>query len=113
MERSTIYIKCPRCGKNGLLTEMQGKYLCALCMFDYTTLKDDPDKLDAVLIENMKLKGFGPVYAIALYQRVTLTPAAEANIYLQKLAEKNSMDTFQGHGIFANFFDWWFKMTRR
>jgi hypothetical protein len=82
-------------------------------MFDYTTLKNDPEKLDAVLIENMKLKGFGPICAIALYQRVTLTPAGEATVYLQKLAEKNNMDTFQSHGIFSKFLDWWLKITKR
>ena len=96
MEKSTIYIKCPKCGKNGLMIEMQGQYFCALCMFNYTELKDHPDKLNDVLIETMKMEGFGPLYALALYQRVALKSPIEANQYVHQLADKNNLDVYHG-----------------
>ncbi len=93
--KSTIYLKCPECGKNGLLIERQGKYFCANCMYDYTQLNDDRGKLDEVLLENLQVKGFGPLFAIALYERVTLTPPLEARDYVFKLAEDNNIEIMQ------------------
>ncbi len=90
--KSTIYIKCPECRGNGLLIERQGKYFCANCMYDYTQLDDDRGKLDEVLLENLQIKGFGPLFAIALYERVTLTPPREARDYIFKLAEDNNIE---------------------
>ena len=101
MQHSTIYIACPQCGKLGLLIERQGGYFCANCMFDYLQLKNDPARLDSVLLETARQKGFGPVFASALYERVSLTPPADAMAYIKKLAEKNNIDLFQKQGIFA------------
>ena len=105
MGNSTIYIKCPQCRENAILLEMQGQYFCASCMFNYTELKDDPDKLDDILIENIKIGGFGPVFAITLYQRVTLTSPAKSAQYIKELAEKNNIDLYQGHKLSGKIFD--------
>lgn len=113
VQHSTIYIKCPKCGENGLLIEMQGKYLCASCMFDYTTLKDDPAKLESVLIETMRQMGFGPVFASALYQRITLTTGIQANEHIQELARKNNIDLYQGHHTFIKIVTWLIKLFKR
>ncbi|OPX61310.1 MAG: hypothetical protein A4E25_00004 [Methanobacterium sp. PtaB.Bin024] len=94
--KSTIYLKCPQCRKKGLLIERQGKYFCANCMYDYTPLKDDPGRLDEILIENLQEEGFGPLFATALYERVTLTPPKEANEYIMKLAEENNIQIMPG-----------------
>jgi SOS-response transcriptional repressor LexA len=83
------------------MIEMQGQYFCAACMFNYTELKDKPDKLNDVLIETMKMEGFGPLFASALYQRVALKSPTEANQYIQQLAQKNNIDVYQGHGFMA------------
>lgn len=92
MEKSTIYLKCPQCRENGLLIERQGRYFCANCMYDYTQLIDDKDKLDEVLIENLREGGFGFIFATALYERVTLTTSGEATEYITRLAEANDID---------------------
>lgn len=113
MEKSTIYIKCPKCGENGLLTEMQGQYFCANCMFNYMELKENPDKLDDVLIENIKMKGFGPIFASALYQRITLTQPMKANEYIRQLAAKNNIDLFEHNSIFAKISLWIAKLIIR
>jgi NMD protein affecting ribosome stability and mRNA decay len=113
MQQSTIYIKCPQCGENGLLTHLQGKYLCANCMYDYTRLKDDPGKLDSVLLETIKQKGFGPVFASTLYQRVMLKPSPESASYVQQLAEKNGIDIYQGHRTFVKIIDWLIKLFKK
>lgn len=101
MEKSTIYIKCPKCGENGLMIEMQGQYFCAVCMFNYTELKDHPDKLNNVLIETIKAGGFGPLFAVALYQWVALKSPTEANQYIQQLAEKNNINIYQRNSFTA------------
>jgi hypothetical protein len=90
--KSTIYIKCPECRKNGLLIERQGQYFCANCMYDYTPLKDDQGKLDEILIENLQEGGFSFVFAIALYERVTLASPHEATEYVTRLSEDNNID---------------------
>jgi hypothetical protein len=110
---STIYISCPQCGKLGLLVERQGRYFCAGCMFDYTALKDDRGRLDDVLIETMKQKGFGPIFASALHQRVTLATPIDANNYIQQLAQKNNIDLYQGHGLFVKIIDWLLRLFKR
>ena len=92
MDKSTIYLKCPQCRENGLLIERQGKYFCANCMYDYTPLKEDTNKLDEVLLENLKEGGFGPLFASALYERVKLVPPREATEYVHRLAEENGID---------------------
>lgn len=90
--KSTIYIKCPQCRETGLLIERQGKYFCANCMYDYTQLNDNRGKLDEILIENLQQEGFSPVFATALYERVTLTSPQEANEYITRLAEENNIE---------------------
>jgi hypothetical protein len=110
MEKSTIYIKCPQCQENGLLIERQGQYFCANCMFNYTELKDDLGKLDDILVENMQDEGFGPLFASALHQRVTLTSPAKSNEYIQQLAEKNGIDLFKKQGISGKIMDGLFKL---
>ena len=102
--KSTIYLKCPQCRENGLLIERQGRYFCANCMYDYTQLKDDLSKLDEILIENLKEKGFGPVFATALYERVTLASPKEANEYVMKLARDNNIDIMPGKGAIVKSF---------
>lgn len=113
MQQSTIYIKCPHCGEKGLLTHMQDKHLCANCMFDYTKLKDDPGRLDAVLLETIREKGFGPVFALTLYQRVMLKTSPEAATYIENLAKKNGIDIYQGRRIMVKIFDWLFRIFKR
>lgn len=90
--QSQLFPKCPQCRKNGLLVERQGKYFCANCMYDYTQLKDDPDKLDEVLLENIQEAAFGPVVAITLYEWVTLKPHQEAIDHVTQLAEAHNID---------------------
>ena len=90
--KSQLYIKCPQCRKDGLLVERQGRYFCANCMYDYTQLKDDPAKLDEVLLENLQETAFGPVIAITLYEWVTLKTHQEAIDHVKKLAEDNNID---------------------
>lgn len=90
--RSQIYLKCPQCREHGLLVERQGRYFCANCMYDYTPLKDDPAKLDEVLLENIQEAAFGPVVAITLYEWVTLKTHPEAVDHVKRLAEANDID---------------------
>jgi hypothetical protein len=95
------------------MLEMQGQYFCAICMFNYTELKDKPDKLNDVLIENMKTEGFGPLFASALYQRVALKSPMEANQYIRQLAEKYNIDVSQGHSFFAKIMDGLFRLFKK
>ena len=90
--------------------ERQGKYFCADCMFNYLELKDDPGRLDDVLIENMKEEGFGPLFASALYQRVTLKSPQESHEYIEQLAERNGIDLYPSHGISAKIVDGFLKL---
>lgn len=94
--KSTIYVKCPQCRESGLLVDRQGRYFCANCMYDYTDLKEDKDKLEEILIENLKEKGFGPLFAMALYERVTLSTSETANDYIMKLAKENNIQIIPG-----------------
>jgi hypothetical protein len=110
MDKSTIYIKCPQCQENGLLIERQGQYFCANCMFNYTKLDGDRERLDNILIETMKEEGFGPIFASALHQRVTLTSPKESNEYIQELAERNGIDLFKSQGISGKIMDGLFKL---
>lgn len=113
MTKSTIYIKCPQCGENGLLIERQGQYFCADCMFNYTELMDDPDRLDDILVENLKNEGFGPLFASALHQRVMLKSPQESNEYIQHLAERNGIDLFPGQGMSTKLVDGFLKRFLR
>ncbi len=113
MEHSSIYIKCPKCRENGLLIERQGQYFCAVCMFNYLELKDDPERLDDVLIDNMKEEGFGPLFASALYQRVTLKSPKESNEYIEQLAERNGIDLFPSHEVSTKIVDGFLKLFLR
>lgn len=90
--KSTIYLKCPQCREHGLLIERQGRYFCANCMYDYTQLKDDPGKLDDILIDNLGEGGFGFGFTTALYERVTLVSPQEATEYITKLASDNNIE---------------------
>jgi len=113
VNRSTIYIMCPHCGKNGLLLEEQGRYFCAVCMYDYLQLKDDPGRLESVLLETIRQQGFGLLFASALYQKVTLTPSVKANEYIRQLAAKNGIDLFRGHRISSGVIGWLLKLFNR
>ncbi|WP_431061747.1 hypothetical protein [Methanobacterium sp.] len=68
-------------------------------MFNYTELKDDLEGLDDVLVENIRGGGLGVLFAIALYERVTLTSHQESNEYVMQLAEKKGIDVDQDYGI--------------
>jgi hypothetical protein len=87
------------------MIEMQGQYFCAAFMFNYTELKYKPDKLNDVLIETMKMEGFGPLYALALYQRVALKSPTEANQYVQQLADKNNIDVYRRKSFMTKIMD--------
>lgn len=113
MMRSTIYIACPKCGQMALMQEMQGRYLCAVCMFDYTALKNDPGKLESVLLETLKQKNFGPTFASALYQRVMLVPSQQSAEHILELAKKNNIDIFQGHGFMVKAVERLIRLFRR
>jgi hypothetical protein len=82
-------------------------------MFDYTTLKDDPGKLESVLIETMKHKGFGPLFASALYPRVTLTTGTRANEHIRELAGKHNIDLYQERRAFKKIIEWSRKLFKR
>ena len=94
MNKTSIYLKCPECGDTTLLIEAQGRYFCAQCMYDYTLLKDDPGKLDTVLLETMKGGGFGVLFASALYQKVALAPPQKALAYISDLAQANGLEIY-------------------
>lgn len=96
--KSTVYLKCPQCRETGLLIERQGKYFCANCMYDYTQLNNDREKLNEVLIENLREGGFGFGFATALYERVTLVPPLEATEYIKKLATDNNIELMTSKG---------------
>ena len=91
MNKSSIYIKCPGCGKNALVQEIQGKYLCANCSYDYTKLKDDPKKLDEFLVENLKNGPMGQLMAITIHRWITLMPHNESINYVKGLAINNGI----------------------
>lgn len=75
-----------------LLVEKQGRYFCANCMYNYTSLKDDPAKLDEILLENIQEAAFGPVVAMTLYEWVTLKTHQEAMDHVKRLAESNDIN---------------------
>jgi len=89
--KSTLYVKCPKCGETALVREMQGKYICAVCGFDYTTLKDEPQKLDEMLVTNLKLGPMGQVMALTMNELITLKTVKESNEYVKELAQKNGI----------------------
>lgn len=91
--KSQIYIKCPQCQKNGLIIENRGRFLCAICQYDYTPLNEDPGKLDEILIDNLE-DGGGVLGAIALYEWITLQPPQEAAKHIQQLAKDNKIKLF-------------------
>ncbi|MGV8144056.1 MAG: hypothetical protein ACP5OJ_05505 [Methanothermobacter sp.] len=92
--QSQIYIKCPQCHKQGLIIENRGRYLCAVCKYDYTTLDDDPSKLDEIILENLEA-GSGPMPVIALYEWITLKLGREAAEHIQRLAKDNNVKLFK------------------
>ncbi|MFA5405709.1 MAG: hypothetical protein WC358_12325 [Ignavibacteria bacterium] len=105
MTKSTIYVKCPGCGKTGLVQQLQGKYLCANCSFDYTKLKDDPQKLDELLINNMKEGPLGQLTALTMHGWITLMPNMESINYVKELALKNGIVLpGQKKGFFSRLF---------
>ena len=101
MMKSTIYVKCPNCGEKGLLQELQGKYLCANCNFDYTLLKDQSRKLDEVLLSNLREGPWGQIAALELHRLVTLIPNKESIEYVKRLAEGNGIKLPEGKKCFV------------
>ena len=101
MMKSTIYVKCPNCSEKGLLQELQGKYLCANCNFDYTSLKDQSQKLDEVLLSNLREGPWGQIAALELHRRVTLIPDKESIEYVKRLAESNGIKLPEGKKCFV------------
>lgn len=101
MMQSSIYVKCPQCNAKGLLQELQGKYLCANCNFDYTALKDQPQKLDEVLLANLREGPWGQLSALELHRRVTLMPNQESIDYVKRLAESNGIKLPAGKKCFV------------
>lgn len=102
---STIYVKCPECGKTALLQQIQGKYVCANCKYDYTKLKDDAQKLDELLVANLKEGPMGQLTALTLHEWITLMPHAESIEYVKELAKKNGIELpGQKKGFFSRLF---------
>jgi hypothetical protein len=102
---STIYIKCPGCNKTTLLQELQGKYLCANCSFDYSKLKDDTQKLDELLVNNLKEGPMGQLTALTIHRWITLMPYKESIEYVKNLANKNGIELpGQKKGFFSRLF---------
>jgi DNA-directed RNA polymerase subunit RPC12/RpoP len=89
--KSTIYIKCPECNKTALLQEIQGKYICANCSFDFTKLKDDKQRLDELLVNNLKDGPMGQLTALTIHRWITLMPYEESTEYVKNLAGKNGI----------------------
>ena len=103
--KSTLYVLCPQCGKNGLLQEIQGKYICAFCNFDYTSLKDNPAKLDEVLLENFKQGIMGQILAHTLYRLVMIVTPQESIQYVNGLARKNNLEVYEPKpSVFSRLF---------
>jgi hypothetical protein len=73
------------------MQEIQGKYLCAKCNFDYTKLKDDRIRLDEFLVNNMREAPMGHLTSIAMYRKITLTPHKESFNYIKELSLKNGI----------------------
>lgn len=106
MSESTIYIKCPVCGKTALLQQLQGRYICANCSYDYTKLKDDPQKLDEVLLNNMKEGPMGQLTALTVHRWITLMSYQESIDYVKQLAKKNGIELpEQKKGFFSRLFN--------
>lgn len=105
MMHSTIYVKCPGCNNTTLLQEIQGKYICANCSYDYTKLKDDQQKLDELLINNLKKGPMGQLTALTIHRWITLMPNQESIDYVKELAKKNGIELpGQKKGFFARLF---------
>jgi hypothetical protein len=105
MMHSTIYVKCPGCGGTTLLQEIQGKYVCAKCSFDYTKLKDDTKALDELLVNNMREGALGQLSALTIHRFITLMPNDESINYIKELALKNGIELpGQKKGFFARLF---------
>lgn len=103
--QSSIYFKCPGCEKTALIQQLQGKYLCANCSYDYTKLKDKPEKLDEVLVTNMKEGPMGILMAITMHQWITLIPHQQSREYVIELAKKNGIELpGQRKGFFSRLF---------
>lgn len=103
--KSTIYLKCPGCGGTTLLQEIQGKYVCTKCSFDYTKLKDDAKALDKFLLINMKEGAMGKLGALTVHRLITLMPYDESVNYVKELAMKNGIQLpGQKKGFFVRLF---------
>lgn len=105
MMQSSIYFRCPGCGETALVQQIQGKYICANCSFDFTKLKDDPSKLEEILIDNMKQGPMGQMMAITMHRWITLMPHEESTNYIKELASKNGIVLpGQKKGFFSRLF---------
>jgi len=89
--KSTLYVKCIECNETALIQEIQGKYICANCNFDYTSLKDDARKLDEFLVNNLREGVMGKVMALEMHRLITLMPNVESIEYVKSLALKNGI----------------------
>ncbi len=88
---TTIYFKCPTCGKTALVREMQGRYFCAQCNLDYMEIAKDKEKLDAALVDNMKQGATGILMAIALNDLLINKTQKEKVDYIKEIASKNGI----------------------
>lgn len=105
MMKSTLYVKCPGCGKTALMQELQGLYLCANCNFDYTKLKDNPEKLDELIISNLKEGPTGQLMALTVHRMISLMEYSDSINYVKELAAKNGIVLpGQKKGFFSRIF---------
>jgi hypothetical protein len=68
-ETSTLYVLCPGCNERTLL--VQPGVRCASCGYDYAQLASDPERLNAIVLGQLRAGGFHAVAGIELRRRVT------------------------------------------
>jgi hypothetical protein len=89
--RSTLYAPCPGCKEKTLIQEMQGKLTCAACSFDYASLAEDPERLEAHLVTLLKEGPLSQLAALELHRRLTRMPNVESIAKVRELATKNGV----------------------
>src|SRR5688572_15447810 len=89
--RSTLYAPCPGCKDKTLIQEIQGKLSCAACSFDYATLTDDPERLEAHLVLLLKDGPLSQLAALEMHRRLTRMPNVESIAKVRELATKNGV----------------------
>lgn len=68
-ETSTLYILCPGCNERTLL--VQPGVRCAACGYDYALLAHDRERLDELVLAQLRAGGLHAVSGIELRRRVT------------------------------------------